>query len=70
MKTAVIAGLTVFIGWMLLALAQLWFDLLAIDVFIKASISAGILLLLIIIVSLVIREYLSDNDLKNKNFLD
>ena len=70
MKLAVISGISIFVAWVMLALAQLWFEPLTGEVFFKISVSAGMVLILIIIVSLAIREYLTDKDLKDKGFLD
>ncbi|MGQ2386268.1 hypothetical protein [Acinetobacter ursingii] len=70
MKYGVISGLFISILWSVLAILQLWFSILDIDVFLKLTVTAGILLVIIVIVTLVIREYLSDKQLKKEGFLD
>lgn len=70
MKIGVGICLTIVVLWTGLALLQLWFSLLAIDVFIKISISAIVVIAAVLLVSLGIREYLTDKDLKAKGFID
>lgn len=70
MKIGVIIGLGLFTAWALLALVQLWFAPLSAEVFIKLSISAAILETVVVIVTLVVREYRSEKALKSKGYLD
>lgn len=70
MKIGVGICLTIVVLWAGLALLQLWFSLLAIDVFIKISISAIVIIAAVLLVSLGIHEYLTDKDLKAKGFID
>lgn len=70
MKYGVISALFISILWSILAILQLWFSILNTDVFVKLTVTAGILLVIIVIVTLVIREYLSDKQLKKDGFLD
>lgn len=70
MKYGVISALFISILWSILAILQLWFSILDTDVFVKLTVTAGILLVIIVIVTLVIREYLSDKQLKKDGFLD
>jgi hypothetical protein len=70
MKFGVGICLAIVVLWSGLALLQLWFSLLAIEVFIKISISAIVIIAAVLLVSLGIREYLSDKELKAKGFID
>ena len=70
MKYGVISALFISILWSILSILQLWFSILNTDVFVKLTVTAGILLVIIVIVTLVIREYLSDKQLKKDGFLD
>ncbi|PPD34262.1 MAG: hypothetical protein CTY19_05280 [Methylomonas sp.] len=70
MKFGVGICLAIVVLWAGLALLQLWFSLLAIEVFIKISISAIVIIAAVLLVSLGIREYLSDKELKAKGFID
>lgn len=70
MKIGVGICLAIVVLWAGVALLQLWFSWLAIDVFIKISISAIVIIAAVLLVSLGIREYLTDKDLKAKGFID
>lgn len=70
MKTGVIIGLTLFVAWAALALIQLWFQPMAAEIFIKLTISAAVVETVVLIVTLVIREYRSDKELKSKGYVD
>jgi hypothetical protein len=70
MKLGVISGLLVAVCWSILAIAQLWVAPLPAEMFMKVSVTAGILLALIVVVTLVVREYLSEQKLKRDGFID
>ncbi|MBD9482210.1 hypothetical protein IB229_04460 [Pseudomonas sp. PDM14] len=70
MKTGVIIGLSLFVAWALLALAQLWFTPLSAEVFVKLTVTAAVIETVVIIVTLVLREYRSEKELKSKGYLD
>lgn len=70
MKTGVIICLSVAVVWSCLALLQLWFNVVSAEVFIKLSITAGVIGIIVLLVTLAIREYLVDKDLKSKGFID
>jgi Na+/glutamate symporter len=70
LKTGVILGLGLFIAWALLALVQLWFAPLSAELFVKLTISAAVVETVVIIVTLVLREYRSEKELKSKGYLD
>jgi hypothetical protein len=54
----------------LLAISQLWFDVVSADIFFKLSLTAGILVAVILLVTLGIREYLSEKEMKSKDFIN
>jgi hypothetical protein len=70
LKTGVIIGLTLFVAWAALALIQLWFQPMTAEIFIKLTISAAVVETVVLIVTLVIREYRSDKELKSKGYVD
>jgi hypothetical protein len=70
LKTGMILGLGLFVGWALLALVQLWFTPLGAELFVKLTISAAVIEAVVIIVTLVLREYRSEKELKSKGYLD
>lgn len=69
-RVGLILCLGILACWSLLALVQLWWLLMSWDVFVKISISALLLLWLAGIVTLSLREYLKDKDLRDKGFVD
>ncbi len=60
MKFGIVSALLVAVCWAFLAIAQLWAAPLPAEVFMKVSITAGIVLAIIVVVTLVVREYLSE----------
>lgn len=70
MKLGVISALAVTVLWSLLALAQLWFAPLSADLFIRITVSAALIVAVIVVITLVVREYLSEKRLKDQGFID
>ncbi len=70
MRIGVIACIALLLCWTLLALLQLWFAPLSPELFIKLSITIGVLLVVGVIVLLAIREYLADKRMKDDGFID
>lgn len=70
MKLGVISALAVTVLWSLLALAQLWFAPLSAELFIRITVSAALIVAVIVVITLVVREYLSEKRLKDQGFID
>jgi hypothetical protein len=70
MKIGIITCLTITILWVLLAISQLWFDVVSAEIFSKLTVTAGILVAAILVVTLGIREYLSEKEMKSKDFIN
>jgi hypothetical protein len=70
MRTGAIICLVIFVTWVIVALMQLWFDLLSGDIFWKLTITAGALFIVVLGVSLVVREYIEDKKLKDDGYID
>lgn len=70
MKTGVIICLSVSTLWAILAIMQLWFELIPADIFMKITITAGVIVTVALVITLAIREYISGKDLKSKNYID
>lgn len=70
MKLAAIAGLAIAILWSALAILQLWFAVVSGESFFKLTVTAGILLVLIVVAAIVTREYVRETDLKKKEYID
>lgn len=70
MKLGVISALAVTVLWSLLALGQLWFSPLSAELFVRITVSAALIVAVIVIITLVVREYLSEKRLKDQGFID
>lgn len=70
MKTGIIVCSMIGVAWVVLALVQLWFAPLTAGVFLKLSVTAGLLFVVTLVISLVVREYLSEKKLKDSGHLD
>lgn len=70
MRTGAFICLAIFVAWVLMALLQLWFDILSGVLFWKLTITAGALFVVVLGISLVYREYLEDKKLKDDGFID
>lgn len=70
MKYGVGICLSIVVLWAVLALLQLWFSLLSVAVFSKITLSALVIAGVVLLVTLGIREYLSDKALKAKGYID
>ncbi|WP_395669757.1 hypothetical protein [Rhodoferax sp.] len=70
MKIGMITCLSIAIAWVFLAIAQLWFQIVSSDVFLKLSATAGLVVAIVLVVTLAIREYLTDKEMKSKGFID
>lgn len=60
----------VIVLWTLLALTQLWFPLVSMEVFLKLTLSAGLLLVVTVVVALIWREYVDERRLKRDRYID
>lgn len=60
MKLASIITLALFIIWVLLAITDLWFDIVPWSVFVKITLTFGLLIILAMVISLTRREIQSD----------
>ena len=70
MVFSVVSGVVILLAWVVLAIMQIWLGLLDPEVFCKITITACILLAVIIVVTLVVREYFSEKRLKKDGFID
>lgn len=70
MKTGAFICLAIFVMWVFMALLQLWFDILSGELFWKLSITAGALFIVVLGISLVVREYINDKKMKDGGYID
>ncbi|MEG0342415.1 hypothetical protein ACK2M2_08225 [Acinetobacter sp. TY1] len=70
MEYGIFSALNILIYGRCFSIAQLLFKLLSVEVFAKLTLTAGILVVIIVITTLVIREYFSEKKLKKYGFID
>lgn len=70
MKIATIISLTLALAWVILFLLQLWGPVVAPALFIKLTITAAVLVAVVLIAALAIREYVSEKKLKDDGYID
>ena len=70
MKIASIISGVVFALYGILLLAQLWGDVLSWKVFIKLTITAGVIIVVTFGLALLYREYIEEKTMKDEKYLD
>jgi len=70
MKLASVICLSAFVLWVLLAIVDMWFDIVSWEVFIKLSLTFGLLAVAVLGVALAKREYMDEKNLKKDKFID
>jgi hypothetical protein len=70
MRTGAIICLAIFVIWVVIALLQLWFDLLTGEIFLKLTITAAALFVVVLGVALVVREYVDEKKMKDDGYID
>ena len=70
MEYGIFSALNILIYGRCFSIAQLLFKLLSVEVFAKLTLTAGILVVIIVITTLVIRQYFSEKKLKKYGFID
>jgi membrane protein implicated in regulation of membrane protease activity len=69
-KLASSVGLALTILWTILALLQLWLEIFSGDPFFKITVTCGLLLVLLVVGAMVYREFIRENELKDRGFID
>lgn len=70
MKIATIISTILLIIWVILTMVVMWTDELDSTLYIKLSVSMGIIVVATILIALALREYGSEKKLKDHNYLD
>ena len=70
MKIATILSTVLLALWVLLTMAVMWTDAIDSSMYIKLSITMGIVVLATILIALALREYGTEKKLKDHNYLD
>ncbi len=70
MKIATIISTVLLVIWVLLTMAVMWTDAIDSSMYIKLSITMGILVVATILIALALKEYGTEKKLKDHNYLD
>ena len=70
MKIATIISTILLVIWVILTMVVMWTDELDSTLYIKISVSLGIVVVATILIALALKEYGSEKKLKDHNYLD
>ena len=70
MKIATIISTILLVVWVMLTMAVMWTDGIDGDIYIKLTITMGIVVVATILIALALREYGTEKKLKDHNYLD
>lgn len=70
MKYASIICIILLILWVLVAIVDMWFDIVSWAVFVKLTITLGLLMVVALAVALVKREYVQEQRLRKDKYID
>lgn len=70
MKIATIVSSVLLVIWVLITMVMLWTDALDSAIYVKLSITMGLLVVATILIALALREYGTEKKLKDHNYLD
>ncbi len=70
MKIATIVSSVLLVLWVILTMVVMWTDALDNSIYVKLSVTMGIVAIATILIALALREYGSEKKLKDHNYLD
>ena len=70
MKLASIITIGLLVIWVSMAILDMWFDIVSWDVFIKLTITLGLLAVVALIIAIAKREYVDEKELKKDKYID
>ncbi len=70
MKAASIITGTILVFYAVFALVWLWGDSISWEIFVKTSITAGVIVVAVLGVALLYREYIEEKSMKEEKYLD
>jgi membrane protein implicated in regulation of membrane protease activity len=68
-RVSILVPLGVTLLWALLALFQLWTEIMSAKFFTRLSVSAAIIIAISILVAMVFRDFFEESELKEKGYL-
>ena len=70
MKIATIISTVLLVIWVLLTILVIWTDILDSSMYVKLSVTMGIVVVATILIAIALREYGTEKKLKDHNYLD
>ena len=70
MKIATIISIVLLVMWVIMTMVMMWTDALDSAMYIKLTITMGIVVVATILIALALREYGTEKKLKDHNYLD
>ena len=70
MKIATIISTVLLVMWVIMTMVMMWTDVLDSAIYIKLTITMGIIVVATILIALALREYGTEKKLKDHNYLD
>ena len=70
MKIATIISTVLLVSWVIITMVMMWTEALDSSMYIKLSITMGIVVVATILIALALREYGTEKKLKDHNYLD
>ena len=70
MKIATIISTVLLVMWVIMTMVMMWTDVLDSAIYIKLTITMGIVVVATILIALALREYGTEKKLKDHNYLD
>jgi len=70
MKIATIISSVLLVVWVIITMLVMWTDVLGSELYVKLSMTMGIVVLATIVIAIALREYGSEKKLKEHNYLD
>lgn len=70
MKIATIISTVLLVIWVILTMVVMWTDALDGSMYVKLSVTMGIVVVATILIALALKEYGSEKKLKDHNYLD
>ncbi len=70
MKAGIVACSAIAVVWVTIAIVQLWATPLSPTTFLKISVTAGLLFGIVLVLSLVVREYRNEKTMKDSGHID
>ena len=70
MKIASYTTIITVVLWAILSLAQLWIDIMPMAIYWKITITLAVIGGVVVLASLIAREYISEKEMKKEDFID